>query len=233
MKNSAKKPSSVKKVLKKIKPYSFYLILALVSAIISVSLTLYIPVLTGNAIDNIIDKGNVDFASVIQILVYIGVGIGGVALFQWIMTYFTNIVSYRTVRDLRREVFEKFNTVPLSYIDTTPHGDLISRVINDVDAVGDGLTQMFLQLFSGIVTIVGTLVFMLTINWKIALVVVVLTPLSLFVAAFIGKMTHNRFTRQQALNGDISSYVEEHIGNQRIVKAFSYEDRAFEEFEKY
>ena len=233
MKNSAKKSSSVKKVLKKIKPYSFYLILALVSAIISVSLTLYIPVLTGNAIDNIIDKGNVDFASVIQILVYIGAGIGGVALFQWIMTYFTNIVSYRTVRDLRREVFEKFNTVPLSYIDTTPHGDLISRVINDVDAVGDGLTQMFLQLFSGIVTIVGTLVFMLTINWKIALVVVVLTPLSLFVAAFIGKMTHNRFTRQQALNGDISSYVEEHIGNQRIVKAFSYEDRAFEEFEKY
>ena len=116
MKNSAKKSSSVKKVLKKIKPYSFYLILALVSAIISVSLTLYIPVLTGNAIDNIIDKGNVDFASVIQILVYIGVGIGGVALFQWIMTYFTNIVSYRTVRDLRREVFEKFNTVPLSYI---------------------------------------------------------------------------------------------------------------------
>ena len=104
MKNSAKKSSSVKKVLKKIKPYSFYLILALVSAIISVSLTLYIPVLTGNAIDNIIDKGNVDFASVIQILVYIGVGIGGVALFQWIMTYFTNIVSYRTVRDLRREV---------------------------------------------------------------------------------------------------------------------------------
>ena len=186
MKNSAKKSSSVKKILKKIKPYSFYLILALVSAIISVSLTLYIPVLTGNAIDNIIDKGNVDFASVIQILVYIGVGIGGVALFQWIMTYFTNIVSYRTVRDLRREVFEKFNTVPLSYIDTTPHGDLISRVINDVDAVGDGLTQMFLQLFSGIVTIVGTLVFMLTINWKIALVVVVLTPLSLFVAAFIG-----------------------------------------------
>ena len=162
MKNSAKKSSSVKKVLKKIKPYSFYLILALVSAIISVSLTLYIPVLTGNAIDNIIDKGNVDFASVIRILVYIGVGIGGVALFQWIMTYFTNIVSYRTVRDLRREVFEKFNTVPLSYIDTTPHGDLISRVINDVDAVGDGLTQMFLQLFSGIVTIVGTLVFMLT-----------------------------------------------------------------------
>ena len=233
MKNSAKQSSSVKKVLKKIKPYSFYLILALVSAIISVSLTLYIPVLTGNAIDNIIDKGNVDFASVIQILVYIGAGIGGVALFQWIMTYFTNIVSYRTVRDLRREVFEKFNTVPLSYIDTTPHGDLISRVINDVDAVGDGLTQMFLQLFSGIVTIVGTLVFMLTINWKIALVVVVLTPLSLFVAAFIGKMTHNRFTRQQALNGDISSYVEEHIGNQRIVKAFSYEDRAFENFEKY
>lgn len=233
MKNSAKKSSSVKKVLKKIKPYSFYLILALVSAIISVSLTLYIPVLTGNAIDNIIDKGNVDFASVIQILVYIGVGIGGVALFQWIMTYFTNIVSYRTVRDLRREVFEKFNTVPLSYIDTTPHGDLISRVINDVDAVGDGLSQMFLQLFSGIVTILGTMVFMFIIDWRIALAVIILTPLSLFVAAFIGKMTHNRFARQQQLQGDISSYVEEYVGNQRIVKAFSYEDRAFENFEKY
>lgn len=227
------KKSVVRRVLKYIKPYKGLLALAILSAIISVSLTLYIPVLTGNAIDNIIDKGNVNFENVLQIIIYIAVGVAGVAIFQWTMTYFTNVISYKTVRDLRRDVFCKFNDVPLSYIDTHSHGDLISRVINDVDAVGDGLSQMFLQLFSGIVTILGTMVFMFIIDWRIALAVIILTPLSLFVAAFIGKMTHNRFARQQQLQGDISSYVEEYVGNQRIVKAFSYEDRAFEDFEKY
>lgn len=227
------KKSVVRRVLKYIKPYKGLLALAILSAIISVSLTLYIPVLTGNAIDNIIDKGNVNFENVLQIIIYIAVGVAGVAIFQWTMTYFTNVISYKTVRDLRRDVFCKFNDVPLSYVDTHSHGDLISRVINDVDAVGDGLSQMFLQLFSGIVTILGTMVFMFIIDWRIALAVIILTPLSLFVAAFIGKMTHNRFARQQQLQGDISSYVEEYVGNQRIVKAFSYEDRAFENFEKY
>lgn len=227
------KKSVVRRVLKYIKPYKGLLALAILSAIISVSLTLYIPVLTGNAIDNIIDKGNVNFENVLQIIIYIAVGVAGVAIFQWTMTYFTNVISYKTVRDLRRDVFCKFNDVPLSYIDTHSHGDLISRVINDVDAVGDGLSQMFLQLFSGIVTILGTMVFMFIIDWRIALAVIILTPLSLFVAAFIGKMTHNRFARQQQLQGDISSYVEEYVGNQQIVKAFSYEDRAFENFEKY
>ena len=227
------KKSVVRRVLKYIKPYKGLLALAILSAIISVSLTLYIPVLTGNAIDNIIDKGNVNFENVLQIIIYIAVGVAGVAIFQWTMTYFTNVISYKTVRDLRRDVFCKFNDVTLSYIDTHSHGDLISRVINDVDAVGDGLSQMFLQLFSGIVTILGTMVFMFIIDWRIALAVIILTPLSLFVAAFIGKMTHNRFARQQQLQGDISSYVEEYVGNQRIVKAFSYEDRAFENFEKY
>lgn len=227
------KKSVVRRVLKYIKPYKGLLALAILSAIISVSLTLYIPVLTGNAIDNIIDKGNVNFENVLQIIIYIAVGVAGVAIFQWTMTYFTNVISYKTVRDLRRDVFCKFNDVPLSYIDTHSHGDLISRVINDVDAVGDGLSQMFLQLFSGVVTILGTMVFMFMIDWRIAFAVIILTPLSLFVAAFIGKMTHNRFARQQQLQGDISSYVEEYVGNQRIVKAFSYEDRAFENFEKY
>lgn len=227
------KKSVVRRVLKYIKPYKGLLALAILSAIISVSLTLYIPVLTGNAIDNIIDKGNVNFENVLQIIIYIAVGVAGVAIFQWTMTYFTNVISYKTVRDLRRDVFCKFNDVPLSYIDTHSHGDLISRVINDVDAVGDGLSQMFLQLFSGVVTILGTMIFMFIIDWRIALAVIILTPLSLFVAAFIGKMTHNRFARQQQLQGDISSYVEEYVGNQRIVKAFSYEDRAFENFEKY
>ena len=227
------KKSVVRRVLKYIEPFKGLLALAILSAIISVSLTLYIPVLTGNAIDNIIDKGNVNFENVLQIIIYIAVGVAGVAIFQWTMTYFTNVISYRTVRDLRRDIFCKFNDVPLSYIDTHSHGDLISRVINDVDAVGDGLSQMFLQLFSGVVTILGTMVFMFMIDLRIALAVIILTPLSLFVAAFIGKMTHNRFARQQQLQGDISSYVEEYVGNQRIVKAFSYEDRAFENFEKY
>ena len=228
-----KNKSTVSKILSKIKPYTGYLILALISAIISVSLTLYIPVLVGQAIDNIVDKGNVNFENIIQILIYIGIGIVGVTVFQWVMNYFTNVISYKTIRDLRRDVFEKFNSVPLSYIDTQKHGDLISRVINDVEAVGDGITQMFLQLFSGVVTIVGTLIFMLAIDWRIGLAVFILTPLSLFVAGFIGKLTHKRFHEQQILQGDISSYVEEHVGNQRIVKAFSYEERAFEEFEKF
>lgn len=227
-----KNKSVVSKILKKIKPYYGYLLLALLSAVISVSLTLYIPVLTGQAVDNIIDAGKVNFENILQILIYIAVGIVGVTVFQWIMNYFTNIISYKTVRDLRREIFDKFNSVPLSYIDSHPHGDLISRVINDVDAVGDGLTQMFLQLFSGIVTIVGTLIFMLMIDWRIALAVVILTPLSLFVAAFIGKLSHKRFSEQQLLQGEISSYVEEHVGNQRIIKAFSYENRAISDFEK-
>lgn len=226
-----KKKSVVSKILKKIKPYWLYLAIALISAVISVSLTLYIPVLIGDAVDNIIDKGNVNFENIIRILIYIAIGVVGVAVFQWIMNYFTNIISFKTVRDLRREIFGKFNSVPLSYIDTHPHGDLISRVINDVDAVGDGLTQLFLQLFSGVVTIVGTLIFMLMIDWRIALAVVILTPLSLFVAAFIGKLSHKTFREQQLLQGEISSYVEEHVGNQRIVKAFSYESRAMNDFE--
>lgn len=226
-----KNKSVVSKILKKIKPYWLYLAIALISAVISVSLTLYIPVLIGDAVDNIIDKGNVNFENIIRILIYIAIGVVGVAVFQWIMNYFTNIISFKTVRDLRREIFGKFNSVPISYIDTHPHGDLISRVINDVDAVGDGLTQLFLQLFSGVVTIVGTLIFMLMIDWRIALAVVILTPLSLFVAAFIGKLSHKTFREQQLLQGEISSYVEEHVGNQRIVKAFSYESRAMNDFE--
>ena len=228
-----KQSSSVKKVLKYLKPYRFLLILAVLFAVVSVSLTLYIPVLVGNAIDHIIGKGNVDFEDVAEILMYISIAVVGVTVCQWLMTYFVNLVSFRTVRDLRRAVFRKLNSAPLSYIDTHAHGDLISRVINDVDAVGDGLTQMFLQLFSGVVTIVGTLVFMLMIDWRIALAVFFLTPLSLFVAGFIGKLSAKRFRGQQILQGEISSYVEEYVGNQRVVKAFAYERQACEDFDRY
>ncbi|MBQ1506848.1 MAG: ABC transporter ATP-binding protein [Ruminococcus sp.] len=228
-----KKKSSISPVLRTLKPYLGLLALAMLSALLSISLTLYIPVLIGEAIDKIIGVGNVDFSGIAFILAKIALSLSGVAVFQWLMNYLINSVGYKTVRDLRREVFRQFNSVPLSYIDSHPHGDLISRVINDIDAIGDGLNQMFLQLFSGLVTIAGTLIFMLFINWKIAIVVFVLTPLSLFLAAFIGKLTHSRFTRQQILQGDISAFVEEHVGNQRLVKAFSYENRAFERFEKY
>ena len=228
-----KQQAPVKKVLKRLRPYRLTLVAAVLCALVSVSLTLLIPVLVGRAIDRIIGKGQVDFADVALILGYIGAAIVGVTVCQWLMNYFVNRVSFRTVRDLRREVFRKLNTVPLSYIDTHGHGDLISRVINDVDAVGDGLTQLFLQLFAGVVTIVGTLVFMLLTDWRIALVVFFLTPLSLFVAGFIGKLTARRFREQQVLQGEISSYVEEYVGNQRIVKAFSYEQQAFEDFEVY
>ncbi len=225
--------SVVKKLLPRLKSHAFLLALAMLSAVVSISLTLLIPVLVGNAIDNIIGEGQVYFEAVTQIIIYIAAAIVGVTTCQWLMNYLVNLISFRIVRDMRRDVFRKFNTVPLSAIDTNPHGDLISRVINDVDAVGDGLTQIFLQLFSGVVTIVGTLGFMIAIDWRIAVAVFLLTPLSLFLAAFIGKLTHRRFTEQQILQGEISSFVEEHVGNQQLVKAFSYEPRAFKGFDKY
>ena len=227
------KQSPVKKVLRQLKPYRLQLGLAVLFALISVSLTLYVPVLVGHAIDRIVGRGEVAFDEVARILGCIGAAVVGVTVCQWLMTYFVNAVSFKTVRDLRRQVFRKLNAVPLSYIDTHAHGDLISRVINDVDAVGDGLTQMFLQLLSGVVTIVGTLIFMLMTDWRIALAVFFLTPLSLFVAGFIGKLTAKRFREQQLLQGEISSYVEEYVGNQRLVKAFAYEQRAFEDFDRY
>ena len=225
--------SAVKKLLPRLKNHTGLLILALLSAVISISLTLLIPVLVGRAIDNIITEGQVYFEAVAQIIIYIAAAVIGVTSCQWLMNFLVNLISFRLVRDLRRDVFRKFNTVPLSAIDTNPHGDLISRVINDVDAVGDGLTQLILQLFSGVVTIVGTLGFMLAIDWRIAIAVFLLTPMSLFLAAFIGRLTHRRFTEQQILQGEISSFVEEHVGNQRLVKAFSFEHRAFEGFDKY
>ena len=227
------KSSVVKKLLPRLKSHAFLLALAMLSAVVSISLTLLIPVLVGNAIDNIIGEGQVYFEAVTQIIICIAVAIVGVTTCQWLMNYLVNLISFRIVRDMRRDVFRKFNTVPLSAIDTNPHGDLISRVINDVDAVGDGLTQIILQLFSGVVTIVGTLGFMIAIDWRIAVAVFLLTPLSLFLAAFIGKLTHRRFTEQQILQGEISSFVEEHVGNQQLVKAFSYEPRAFKGFDKY
>ena len=227
-----KNASSFMRVIRRMRPYYGLLLLSLLFAVISVSLTLLIPVLVGEAIDNIIAEGNVNFAEIAKTIALIGASLLGVSVFQWLMTQLINTISFRAVRDLRRDIFRKINSVPLSYIDSNPHGDLISRVINDIDAVGDGLTQIFLQLFSGVVTIIGTLIFMVSIDAWIALAVVVLTPLSLFAATFIGKLMHRRFTEQQLLNGEISAYVNEHVGNQQLVKAFSYEDEACEGFDR-
>lgn len=212
--------------------YKGYLAIALVSAALSVAMSLWTPVLIGNAVDLIVGPGNVAFAKIVPILLTIGVAIGLSALFQWIMTRCTNHVTYHAVRDLRVAVFERLKNIPLKYIDGHSHGDLISRVVNDIDQISDGLLQGFAQLFTGVVTIVGTLLFMLSINMTITLVVVLITPLSLFVAAFIAKKSFHLFREQATVRGELSGYIEEMVGNQKIVKAFGYEQRAQDAFEE-
>lgn len=231
-KKSGMNRSVLKRLLRYAKPHAAFLLLALVSAIISVSLTLYGPILVGRAVDFVIGPDQVDFAAMLPILFTLAVTIVVSAAFQWLMTYCTNRVSYKTVRDLRIQTYEKINTLPLKYIDGHAHGDLISRIVNDVDQVSDGLLQGFTQLFTGIVTIVGTLLFMLTISPVITVVVVLVTPLSLFVAAFIARLTHRQFVEQQATQGELSGFVEEMIGGQKTVKTFHYENRAEQQFEE-
>ena len=231
-KKSGMNRSVLKRLLRYAKPHAAFLLLALVSAIISVSLTLYGPILVGRAVDFVIGPDQVDFAAMLPILFTLAVTIVVSAAFQWLMTYCTNRVSYKTVRDLRIQTYEKINTLPLKYIDGHAHGDLISRIVNDVDQVSDGLLQGITQLFTGIVTIVGTLLFMLTIRPVITVVVVLVTPLSLFVAAFIARLTHRQFVEQQATQGELSGFVEEMIGGQKTVKTFHYEKRAEQQFEE-
>ena len=223
---------TIRRILTYTKRYTFTLALALFSALVSVSLSLLAPVLIGEGIDCIVGPQNVDFARVAQILMLLAAVIAGSALFQWLMAYCTNQTAYKTVKDMRTAVFHKLNRVPLHYIDSHAHGDLISRVVNDIDQVADGLLQGFTQLFNGIVTIFGTLLFMLSVNVAITLVVVVVTPLSLFVASFIAKRSSGMFKEQSQTRGELGGYVEEMIGNQKVVKAFSYEDRAQETFEE-
>lgn len=224
--------STVKRIVLAAAKYKKYAVIGIICAFISVGLTLLGPVLTGNAIDCIIGSGQVDFESISKILMGFMLTTAGSALFQWIMGLCTNKLSYCAARDLRQQIYSKFNSVPLSYIDGSSYGDLINRVINDVDAVGDGLLQSVTKLFTGVVTIVATLVFMFAINVTIALAVMLLTPVSLFVAAFIGKFSGSKFRKQQLLQGEVSAYIEEMVGNQQIVKSFAYEKREEEEFEK-
>lgn len=219
------------RILAWIKPYWLSLIGALLTAVGSVVLTLLGPVWIGRAVDAIVGPGQVDFARLGTILLVL------IALFilsslcQYIMTLCTNRVTYRTVHDLRTAVFNRLEQVPLQTIDTHAHGDLIARIVSDIEQVSDGLLQGFSQLFTGVITIIGTLGFMFSVNVPIALIVVLVTPLSLFFASFVARRSHHMFTEQSALRGEIGAYVEEMVGNQKILKAFGYEQRAQTEFE--
>lgn len=220
------------KLLKYTKPYTFYLVFTILSAVISAIATLYAPVLIGQAVDFIIDINNVDFKKILPIIIKLAVVVIVGAGFQWFMGYCTNILTQRTVRDLRTDAFNKLQRVPLKYIDSTPHGDIIGRVVADIDTVSDGLLQGFQQIFTGSVTIIGTLCFMFSINVGIALVVIVITPVSLIVASTIARLCSKKFKEQAALRGQITGLAEEYIGNQKVVKAFSREEYSEEKFEE-
>ena len=230
MKQSRK--NVIKRILKYASPYRKSMICAMIFALLYVVLNLTAPVLIGLAIDRAVEKGNVIFNEIWQLLLMTALTVLSGAVFQWLMGLCINTVSYMTVRDIRREIFAKFNSVPLKYIDSHPHGDLISRIINDTDAVGDGLLQGITQLFSGIIMIVCTLAFMIAMNFFIAIVVVIITPLSMFVAAFITRLSQKQFKLQSETQGEISAYINEYVGQQKLVKAFGYEDEAQESFDE-
>ena len=227
-----KNQDTMKKVFKLIRPYMHYLILSLIFAAISVALTLYAPILSGNAIDLILSKGHVDFAGVFQILKKYAIVIILTGVAQWFMNLCNNKITYQVVKDVRIRAFVKLQELPLKYIDSHQYGETISRIITDVEQFSDGLLMGFSQLFTGIVTIVGTLLFMLTINVKISLVVILITPVSLFVASFIAKRTYTMFKAQSEKRAEMTSLINEMVGNQKVVQAFGYGSRALERFDE-
>lgn len=215
-----------------LKHYRLALAASLLLAAAVVALTLYVPLLTGQAIDCIIGKDNVNWSGVIKICITIGVCTLISALFQWLMNVINNRITYGMVKRLRREAFEKLQRLPLSYIDSHPTGDVLSRMITDVDQFTDGLLLGFAQFFTGILTILGTLVIMLTLRWQIALVVILITPLSLFVAAFIAKKTYSMFRLQSTTRAEQTALIDEYVGNHKVVLAFGREDELQEEFDE-
>ena len=227
-----KQKSTIKRVLEFIKPYRVYVYLSLFFAFLTVVTTLYAPIITGNAIDFIVDKGRVDFEGLKPLLIKFSIVILLTAVTQWVMSLCNNKITYQVVKDIRTQVFEHLNQLPLRYIDGKPYGEVVSRVVNDVDQFSEGLLMGFTQLFTGIITILGTLLFMFSINIKIALVVVCITPVSLFVASFIAKKTYHMFRKQSESRGDMTALVDEMIGNQKIVQAFGYEDDAMRRFDE-
>ena len=223
---------TLKKVLHYMKHYIPLLVLSVILATVSVALTLYFPILTGRAIDLILAKGKVDFDGIIALAKQGVIVIAITAAAQWIMNMCNNRMTYNIVRDIRKDAFDKIEKLPFSYIDSHSHGDMVSRIIADVDTFADGLLMGFTQLFTSLATIVGTLLFMISINIKITLVVVILTPISLFVASFIAKKTYSMFQLQSKTRGEQTALIEEMIGNQKVVQAFNHEDEALEEFDE-
>ena len=224
--------STLRKVLRYIRRYWGYLGASIILAAVTVALTLYLPILIGQAVDRIVGKGAVDFAGIFVILRKMAVIIGLTAVAQWVMNACNNKITYNVIRDIRTEAFEKIEKLPLKYLDAHSYGEIVSRVIADVDQFADGLLMGFTQFFTGIVTIFGTLIFMLTISVRITVAVVVITPVSLFVASFIAKKTFSMFKLQSETRGEQTALIEEMVGNQKVVQAFSHEDEALEKFDE-
>lgn len=223
---------TVKKIFKYLTHYKLSIIFSLLFAFITVAGQLTIPVLQGKAIDRIIGAGNVDIKGIITILIIIAVTVAATALFQWIMNVINNKITYSIVRDIRKDAFEKLQILPVNYVDTHPAGEIVSKVIADVDQFADGLLMGFTQFFTGIMTIIGTLVFMFIYDWKITMVVVLVTPASFFIASFIAKRTYNMFKKQSEARGEQTSLIDEMIGNEKIVQAYSMEDNSLDRFDE-
>ena len=234
--NSDKKQKSqaatLKKVIRRLGRYRIFLVFSILLATVSVALTLYIPKLTGHAVDYVIGKGEVNFPGVIQVMIQIGVCTLITALAQWLMNVCNNKMTYQMVQDIRNEAFHKIEQLPLKYIDGHPYGDVVSRVIADVDQFSDGLLMGFTQLFTGIATIVGTFCFMLSVNVSITFVVVLITPVSFFVANFIAKRTFRMFRLQSEIRGEQTGLIDEMIGNQKVVQAFGRGEDVTERFDE-
>ncbi len=231
-KNNKQQAKTLKKVLQYIENYKIFLALSLAFAVATVVSTLYVPVVTGQVVDHIVGPGQVDFLVIFRLLGKIGVIIGLTALAQWLMNVCNNKITYEVIQDIRREAFAKIEILPLKFIDGHSHGELVSRVVADVDQFADGLLMGFSQLFTGVVTILGTLLFMLSINIKITLVVVLITPVSLFVASFIAKRTFSMFMLQSTTRGEQTALINEMIENQKVVQAFSKEGDVLDTFDE-
>jgi ATP-binding cassette subfamily B protein len=231
MAGGKKQSQTIQKVLTYIRQYRFLVLLSLLFAAVTVFATLYFPILTGDAIDLIVEKGSVDFAGILAIIQKAGVMIAVTAAAQWLMNVINNRITYQVIRDIREEAFQKIQQLPLKYLDAHPTGEIVSRVIADVDQFADGLLMGFTQLFTGILTIAGTLCFMLSINVTITVVVVIVTPVSLFVAAFIAKSTYQMFQRQSQSRGAQTALIDEMIGGQKVVQAFGREKEVLKKFD--
>ena len=226
------KAGTIRKVLSYMKRYIPLLVISLALSVVTVALTLYFPILTGRAIDLIVGKGKVDFTAMTAILTRAAIIVVIAAAAQWLTNICNNRMTYNIVRDIRRDAFLNIEKMPLSYIDSHSHGDMVSRIIADVDTFSEGLLMGFTQLFAGIATIAGTLIFMLTIDVKISCIVVLITPLSLFVASFITKKTYSMFQLQTRTRGEQTSLIDEIVGNEKVVQAFNHEDEALEQFDE-